>query len=179
MMRRVLSILGVLVVSGALAGCIQITGNFPAPAGSSPTTVASSAAATQPVTHGVVGEKLSTGGWTVTVEDARRTADSVGGTKPTGGSEFLVVGVGFENKGTAALDVRPEDFELVGPQGKSLPKADVSQAAFNARSMRSLLPRFGTSTVFVFEVPKGAERYAFVFTPEVSGHKTRLEWRVP
>ena len=39
--------------------------------------------------------------------------------------------------------------------------------------------RFGTSTVFVYRVPKGSVRYTFAFSPPSAGDKTRLEWRVP
>ena len=146
---------------------------------SAPVTPSTPAAASRPITHGVVGEKLTAGAWMVTVEDATRTGGKVGGSKPAEGSEFLLVDVGFENKGTDSLEVRPEDFELVDPSGATVPMADVPKAAYNASSMRPLMGRFGTSTVFVYQVPKGAARYTFAFSPPSAGDKTRLEWRVP
>ncbi len=51
--------------------------------------------------------------------------------------------------------------------------AKMKKPAFNANSMRPLLPGFGTSTVFVYAVPEGAGRYALVFSPE-GGRQARL-----
>ncbi|MEI8083780.1 MAG: DUF4352 domain-containing protein, partial [Actinomycetes bacterium] len=163
----------------ALSGCVQLAGTFPGGSATESTMSPSAPSTSQAVTRGVVHEKLSAGPWTVTVEDAHRTSDSVGGAKPVAGSEFLLVEVGFENKGTDALEVRPQDFKLVSSSGKTMPPAETSQAAFNAHSMRPVSPRFGTSSVFVFGVPKGAERYTFEFSPTVGGKTTRLEWQVP
>ena len=170
--------LAVLSCAAGLSGCIRISGTFPLSAGSGPATPAPVAAAAQPITHGIVGEKLSAGAWTVTVEGAERTGKRVGGQKPAAGTEFLLVDVGFENKGTDALGVRAEDFELADPTGAVVSTADIPKAAYNARSMRPLSPRFGTSTVFVYQVPKGLVRYTFAFSPPGTG-KTRFEWQVP
>jgi hypothetical protein len=162
-----------------LSGCIQIAGTPLLPADSTVASQSPEPPVERRVTHGIVGEKLSAGAWVVTVEAAKRSGDkSVGDAKPVRGSEFLAIDVGFENKGTDALEVRAGDFELVGPAGRALPMADMTQPAFNARSMRLLLPRFGTSTVFVYRVPKGTEHYTFAFTPQGAGG-TRLEWRLP
>ena len=169
--------IGVLACALALSGCIRIAGTFPASVGSDAATTVVSTPAEQPVTHAVVGEKLSAGTWTVTVEAAKRTEKSVGDVKPGAGQEFLTVDVGFENKGTEALEVRPQDFKLTDPSGAVVPQAKISKAAYNANSMRPLLARFGTSTVFVYEVPNGLVRYTFAFLPP--GQKTRLEWQVP
>jgi hypothetical protein len=177
--RRILAALALLSSITALSGCIQIAGTFPAQQGSEPAASAPAAASDRPVTHGVVGEELSAGAWTVTVEGAKRTAEKVAGAKPAAGSEFLTVDVGFENKGSDALEVRAEDFQLTDPSGTVVPQAIISKAAYNARSMRPLLARFGTSTVFVYQVPKGLGRYTFVFSPQGLGKKTRLEWQVP
>ena len=179
MIRRILTALAVLSSIAALSGCIQIAGTFPVPAGSGPASPTPAAVAARPVTHGVVGEKLSAGAWTVTVEGAKRTAEKVAGVKPAAGSEFLTVDVGFENKGTDALEVRAENFELTDPSGTVVPQAKISKAAYNASSMRPLMARFGTSTVFVYQVPKGSVRYTFVFSPQGPEKKTRLEWQVP
>jgi len=176
MIRRILMVLTALTAVAALSGCIRMSGTFPVSAGSDVATPGGAAPATRKVTNGIVGEKLSAGPWTVTVEEAKREGGEVGGTKPSAGSEFLTVAVGFENKGTEALEVRPEDFELTDPNGV-LPLAKISQAAFNARSMRPLLARFGTSTVFVYQVPKGSDRCTFSFSPP--GQDTRLKWQVP
>jgi hypothetical protein len=175
--RRIFMAIGVLVCASALSGCIRIAGTFPASAGSDAATPSATSPAEQPITHAVVGEKLLAGAWTVTVEDAKRTGKSVGGVRPDAGQEFLTVDVGFENKGAEALEVRPQDFKLTDPSGAVVPQAKISKAAYNANSMRPLLARFGTSTVFVYQVPKAAARYTFVFSPP--GQKTRLEWQVP
>ena len=97
---------------------------------------------------------------------------------PPDGSDFLSVDVGFENKGTEALSVRAEDFRLLDSEGTPMPMAKMKKPAFNASSMRPLLPRFGTSTVFVFSVPKGAAHYTLEFSPGGAAKKTRLEWQV-
>jgi hypothetical protein len=172
-------VLGVLGCAAVSCGCIRVTGTFPMSVESAPVTPSPAAVAARPITHGVVGEKLTVGAWTVTVEDAKRTSGKVGGSKPAAGNEFLLVDVGFENKGTDSLEVRPEDFELTDPSGATVPMADVSKPAYNASSMRPLMGRFGTSTVFVYQVPKGSVRYTFAFSPPRVGDKTRLEWRVP
>jgi hypothetical protein len=172
----VLGVLGCAAVSG---GCIRVTGTFPMSVESAPVTPSPAAVAARPITHGLVGEKLTAGAWTVTVEDAKRTSGRVGGSKPAAGKEFLLVDVGFENKGTDSLEVRPEDFELTDPSGATVPMADVSKPAYNASSMRPLMGRFGTSTVFVYQVPKRSVRYTFAFSPPGVGDKARLEWRVP
>ena len=180
MIRRVLIVFGVLGCAAASCGCVRVTGTFPMTLESAPLTRSPAAIAAQPpITHGVVGEKLTAGAWTVTVENAKRTSGKVGGSKPGAGKEFLLVDVGFENKGTDALEVRPKDFELTDPSGALVPIADVSKAAYNASSMRPLMGRFGTSTVFVYQVPKGSVRYTFAFSPLIAGAKKRLEWRVP
>jgi hypothetical protein len=127
----------------------------------------------------VVGEKLKMGAWTVTVVDAVRTPGALGGVKPPAGSDFVVVDIGFENKGTDALQVRPEDFRLTGPGGVVVPMATMTKPAFNASSMRPLLPGFGTSTALVYPVPKKADRYTLVFSPGGAGKKAQLEWQVP
>ena len=177
MIRRIFMVLVALAAVAALSGCIRMSGTFPVPAGSEVATPGVAAPATRRVTNGVVGEKLSAGPWTVTVEEAKREGGEVGGAKPSAGSEFLTVAVGFENKGTEALEVRAEDFELIDPSGIVVPQAKLSQAAFNARSMRPVLARFGTSTVFVYQVPKGSARCTFAFSPP--GQDTRLKWQVP
>jgi hypothetical protein len=176
-MRRILTMTSLLVCAVALGGCIRVSGTFPASALPSPT--APAAANAKPVTHGVVGEKLTHGAWTVTVEAAQRSSDKLGGVKPPEGSDFLSADVGFENKGTDSLEVRPEDFQLLDSRGASMPMAKMKKPAFNASSMRPLLPRFGTSTVFVFSVPKGSAHYALTFSPTGVGKGTRLEWQVP
>jgi len=177
MIRRTFMVLVALATVAALSGCIRMSGDFPVPGGSKVATPGVSSPVTRKVTNGVVGEKLSAGPWTVTVEETKREAGKVGGIKPSAGSEFLTVAVGFENKGTEALEVRPDDFELTDPKGTVVPPAKLSQAAFNARSMRPLLTRFGTSTVFVYQVPKGLDRCTFSFSPP--GQDTRLKWQVP
>jgi hypothetical protein len=171
--RRILIVCGLLVLVAPLSGCIRISGELPSTA-ATPTPAPAKA---KPVTVGVVGEKLTMGPWTVTLEDAARTSSKVGAVKPSAGSEFLTLGVGFENKGTDALEVRVQDFALIDQSGVSMPLAKVQKPAFNASSMRPLLPRYGTSTVFVYQVPAGSARYTFAFRPP--GQKTRLEWRVP
>lgn len=178
MKQRILTTMGLLICSVALAGCIRVSGTFPAQVVPVPAP-APAAADTKPVTHGVVGEKLTHGAWTVTVEASARTADKLGGVKPPDGSDFLSVDVGFENKGTDALEVRPKDFQLLDSRGASMPMAKMSKPAFNASSMRPLQPRFGTSTVFVYTVPKGSGRYALAFSPDGVGKGPRLEWQVP
>lgn len=179
MLRRVLMVSGVAVLAMAASGCIRISGTFPASALPNVASVATAAADPPPITHGVVGEKLSAQGWTVTLERAETTAEKVGGVKPAKDSEFLIIDVGFENKGTDALEVRAEDFELTDRTGAVVPRAEILKPAFNARSMRPLLPRFGTSTAFVYQVPKGLARYAFTFSPRGAGKKPQLEWQVP
>lgn len=179
MLRRVLLAAGVMVLSVGLAGCIRIYGTFPASALPSSTATVTAPVKVEPVTHGFVGEELSTRGWNVTVARAEFTAEKVGGVKPAPDSRFMVIDVGFVNKGNGALEVRADDFELLSESGESLPRAEIGKPAFNARSMRPLLPNFGTSTVFVYRVPLGRARYTFVFTPPVSGKKTMLEWQVP
>jgi hypothetical protein len=174
--RRIVEATCAVVCAAALSGCIVVSGPAPVQEGANPA-VSTTVVASQPVTHGVVQEKLSAGPWTVTVEEATRSSKSVGGKRPAQGSDFLLITVGFENKGTDALNVRPQDFELTDPNGKAMPQADSSLAAFNARSMRPLMPRFGTSTTFVYRVPQGSVRYRFVFSPP--GQNTRLEWQVP
>ena len=177
MTRRALAAIGLVGCVLALGGCIRISGTLPA--STQPEVVTSTPPVPRPVTHGVVGEKLSSGGWTVTVEDAAREDGKLGGLAPPAGHDFLTVDIGFENKGTEALAVRAQDFELVGPTGDVIPMAKVKKPAFNANSMRPLLPGFGTSTVLVYAVPKGMVRYALVFSPRGAGRKTRLEWQVP
>jgi hypothetical protein len=113
------------------------------------------------------------------VERSDRTDGKLGGAKPTAGSDFLTVDVGFENKGADALEVRPGDFQLTDPSGAVVPQAKISKPAFNASSMRPLLPRFGTSTVFVYQVPKGSVHYTLVFSPNGPTKKPQLEWQVP
>jgi hypothetical protein len=176
--QRILTTMGLLVCSIALSGCIRVSGTLPASVLPAPTP-APAVADTKPVTHGIVGEKLTHGAWTVTVEASQRTADKLGGVKPPEGSEFLSVDVGFENKGTDALEVRPEDFQLLDSRGASMPMAKMRKPAFNASSMRPLQARFGTSTVFVFTVPTGSGHYALAFSPDGVGKGTRLEWQVP
>jgi len=155
----------------------MVSGNLPGPPQETTTVPAPSAVASGPITHGIVGEKLSAGAWTVTIEDAARTGKSVGGQKAAAGEDLLLVTVGFENMGTDALQVRPDDFKLTDANGKSFAKTQTTQAAYNARSMRPLMPRFGTTTVFVYKVPKGSQRYTFTFSPP--GLDTKLEWLVP
>jgi len=175
MVRRVLLAAAVGVLSAALVGCVQMSGGLP-----SQGDVAATEASGEPqaVTHAVVGEKLSSGPWTVTVEEAKRSGDSVGGARPSSGHQLYLVEVGFENKGTESLVVNPDDFALKDGAGKAMPRAKTSKAAYNAQSMRPLNGRFGTSTEFVFEVPASAEGLTFVFVPPGSG-KTSLEWKVP
>ncbi|MDP1794930.1 MAG: DUF4352 domain-containing protein [Acidimicrobiales bacterium] len=170
--------MGLLLGAIALSGCIRISGTLPASSLPAPTQAAAAAEA-KPVTHAVVGEELTHGAWTVTVEAAQRTADKLGGVKPPDGRDFLTVDVGFENKGTDSLEVRPEDFQLLDAAGAPMPMAPMKKPAFNANSMRPLMPRFGTSTVFVYTVPRGSSRYALVFTPGGARGKARLEWQVP
>ncbi len=177
MIRRILTGLVLLAGSLALTGCIVISGTSPAASSSVSAAPAPKAVASKPVTHGVVGEKLKVGPWTVTVEQAQRTAEKVGGVKPAAGRQFLVVDIGFENKGTDALEVRAQDFELTDSRGAVVPLAKMSKPAFNASSMRPLLPQFGTSTALVFEIPKGWGSYTLAFTP--GPKKIRMEWRVP
>ncbi len=172
-------VLGVLGCAAVSSGCIRVTGTFPMSVESAPVTPSPAAVAARPITHGVVGEKLTAGAWTVTVEDAKRTGDRVGGSKPGAGNDFLLVVVGFENKGTDSLEVRPGDFELTDPSGATVAMADIPKPAYNANSMRPLMGRFGTSTVFVYRIPKGSVRYTFAFSPPNAGDKARLEWRVP
>jgi hypothetical protein len=175
--QRILTTMSLLMCSVALGGCIRVSGTLPASVLPAPT--APAVADTKPVTHGVVGEKLTHGAWTVTVEAAQRTADKLGGVKPPEGNEFLSVDVGFENKGTDSLEVRPEDFQLLDSRGASMPMAKMHKPAFNASSMRPLQPRFGTSTVFVYTVPKESGHYALAFSPDGVGKGPQLEWQVP
>jgi hypothetical protein len=128
----------------------------------------------------VIGVQSISGSWAVTVEDSQRTRGPVGGLKPPAGSDFLTVDVVFQNKGADALRVRAEDFKLVDPGGAAIPLAKTTKPAFNASSMRPLLPGFGTSTVFVYAVPAGSkDRYTLTFSPPKPGKKSQLAWRVP
>jgi hypothetical protein len=127
----------------------------------------------------MVGEKLTMGAWTVTVVDCVRTPKALGGVKPPAGSDFVVVDIGFENKGTESLQVRAEDFTLTSPSGAVVPMATMTKPAFNATSMRPLLPGFGTSTALVYPVPKESDRHTLVFSPKAVGKKAQLEWQVP
>ena len=178
MIRRIIVAASMVLSTASLCGCIMLSGNPPLPA-QTPTAPPTPAAetASKPVTKGVVGEKLSAGAWTVTIEEVNRTGKSIGGQKPASGEELLLVTAGFYNNGTDSLDVRPQDFQLVDSNGKPVVHAKISQAAYNANSMRPLMPRFGTSSIFVYRVPAGSKRFTFVFTPPELG--TRLEWRVP
>lgn len=178
MIKRIVVVAGIVITAASLCGCITISGTPPMPA-QTPTAppTPQQPVASKPVTKGVVGEKLSAGAWTVTIEEVNRTGKSIGGQKPESGEDLLLVTVGFYNNGTDSLDVRPQDFQLVDSNGKPIAHAKVAQAAYNANSMRPLRPRFGTSTIFVYRIPKGAGRYTFVFTPPGMG--TQLEWRVP
>ena len=178
MIRRVVVAASMAIFTASLCGCIMISGNPPMPA-QTPTAppTPQQPVASKPVTRGVVGEKLSAGAWTVTIEEVTRTGKSIGGQKPESGEDLLLVTAGFYNDGTDSLEVRPEDFKLVDSNEKPIPQAKTSQAAYNASSMRPLMPRFGTSTIFVYRIPKGSKRYTFVFTPPGLG--IRLEWRVP
>jgi len=171
---------GLFVLATVLGGCIRVYGELPSTARSLSTTPTASPATAKPVTVGVVHEKLTAGAWTVTLVDAVRTAGRVGEVKPSAGSEFLTVDVGFQNNGTDALEVRAQDFTLTDSKGVRVPLAKVQKPAFNAASMRPLLPRFGTSTVFVYEVPTGSSsHYTLAFSPPGLGKKSRLEWQVP
>jgi hypothetical protein len=127
----------------------------------------------------VIGEKLKAGAWTVTVVDAVRTPGALGGVKPAAGRSFVMVDIGFENEGTDALQIRPDDFRLTNPSGAVIPMAKMTKPAFNAASMRPLLPGFGTSTALVYQVPKESVRYTLLFSPKGAGSKARFEWQVP
>jgi len=177
MIRRGLAAASIAASVVSLSGCIVVSGTPPVPAAQEATVTTPATAASRPITHGVVGEKLSAGPWTVTIEDSSRTSKGVGGVKPGEGEDLLTVTVGFENMGTDSLQVRPDDFALTDESGASFPRAKTSQAAYNASSMRPLQPRFGTTTIFVYKVPRGSARYTFAFSPP--GQNTKLEWLVP
>jgi hypothetical protein len=177
MIRRIACVFALAVCATAITGCIEIRGTGPGMPGSVEVTSAESTTA-QPVTRGVVTEKLTYGPWVVTVESARRVNESVGGAMVPSGADLLVVDVGFQNNGTEALTVDPRNFRLLGEDGTAYPFANTTQASFNAGSMRPVQARYGTSTTFVFEVPKGSDRFDLVFLPQGEGG-AELAWRVP
>ena len=113
---------------------------------------------------------------TATSEPLRQTAP--GGQKAGSGKAFLVVDLDFQNQTTLGIPLQPDDFKFADPKGTLLTPVP-SPPAFNATSEQQLNPGYGSSTAFVYEVPKDASGYVFAYTPEVEGKRQTLRWSMP
>jgi hypothetical protein len=200
--RRTIFMAALVAISLALSGCLAIQ---PKPGGGvSYSIVAPGQAPTQTVQSGSsssgsapggatsggtqgktvagprpVGVLQQSGPWKVNVQSAETAAKLPDGAKAAGGREFLLVDVTVQNAGTsAALIVRPNQFELKDSHGAQIKTYRTSLDAFNAQGVRPIDVAMGGSTTFVYEVPKGSSGYGFVVTPK-QGATGSMSWIVP
>lgn len=182
MTRRIAILVALASCTALLGGCIAIPMGVQTGGGTSAATTPAggpSNAAHPSADTAAVGQTLTAGALKVTVQSAKTARTLPTGQKAPSGKEFLLVEIDFQNQTTEAVVIVPADFKLASQSGKSVAPASPVPSAFNAQQMRPLNPAFGTSTVFVYQVPAGSLGYTFSYTPQIVGKKPTLRWTVP
>jgi hypothetical protein len=128
----------------------------------------------------MVGASLSDGNWKTQVDSVEHLNSLPDDSKPAAGKEFFVINVGIQNKGTsAALIVRPEQFELTDIKGNPIPAYKTAMSAFNAQQVKPIEVGQGGFTKFVYELAPGEANLRFVVTPNEPPANGQMAWAVP